>query len=191
MTALGRPGLWHTHVACLAFVTLGAWPALIASDRPDAPLVLRRRSGEVLAVGLGALLLLCVMGGMDPRADGSAYGPQQRLLMTAQSLVTLVILLGVQLRLVATRRAARRSWSRGAEHAALQDWRPTAALSALTRSARRDQQSNGDDRGRASTSVGHARQSHRHRRHSTYRTAAPTTMSVVEAMRPPVSLKPG
>ncbi len=104
MPVLGRSGVWHTNVTYLAFVTLGVWPALIASDRLDAPLVLRRRSGEVLAVGLGALLLLCVMSGMDPRADGSGYGLQQRLLMTAQALVPLVIVLGVELHLAATRR---------------------------------------------------------------------------------------
>ena len=103
LPVLGRPGFWHTTITNLALVTLCVWPALISPDRPYLPLVLRRRFDGNLTIGLGALLLLCVMTGMDV-VGGATYGPQERLLMTVQALAPLVVILGVQLHPAAVHR---------------------------------------------------------------------------------------
>lgn len=93
---LGRVGFWHTAITDIGWVTLCVWPALIAPDRQPLPRVLRRSFGECLAVGLGALLLLCVVTKDTVIGAGETYGLPQHLLMTAQAAVPLVIILGLK-----------------------------------------------------------------------------------------------
>jgi hypothetical membrane protein len=87
----GRNAVGHMIVTYLAFVTLTVWPAVIARNRPDAPLVLRRRFGQVVALGLGVLVLLTVA---EIVVGGSTLGLRERTLTTAQALVPLVVVLG-------------------------------------------------------------------------------------------------
>ncbi len=93
---VGRVGLWHTTVTNLGWVTLCVWPALVAPDRQPLPRVLRRSFGEGLAVGLGALLLLCVVTRETVIGAGQTYGLPQQLLMTAQAAVPLLIIVGLK-----------------------------------------------------------------------------------------------
>ena len=78
-----------------AFATLSLWPAVIARDRPDAPLVLRRRFGQVLALGL---LLLVAFTVADIVTGGATLGLRERLLSGAQALAPLVVVLGTMQR---------------------------------------------------------------------------------------------
>jgi hypothetical membrane protein len=87
----GRNEVGHMIATYLAFVTLTVWPAVIARNRPDAPLVLRRRFGQVVALGLGVLVLLTVA---EIVVGGSTLGLRERTLTTAQALVPLVVVLG-------------------------------------------------------------------------------------------------
>jgi hypothetical membrane protein len=87
----GRNAVGHMIATYLAFVTLTVWPAVIARNRPDAPLVLRRRFGQVVALGLGVLVLLTVA---EIVVGGSTLGLRERTLTTAQALVPLVVVLG-------------------------------------------------------------------------------------------------
>jgi len=100
----GRNAVGHMIVAYLAFATLSVWPAVIAVNRPDAPLVLRRRFGQVLAIGLGLLVLVTVA---DIVTDGATLGLRERLLATAQALAPLVVVIGT----VVETRAAHRDWT--------------------------------------------------------------------------------
>ena len=87
----GRNEVGHMIATYLTFVTLTVWPAVIARNRPDAPLVLRRRFGQVVALGLGVLVLLTVA---EIVVGGSTLGLRERTLTTAQALVPLVVVLG-------------------------------------------------------------------------------------------------
>jgi hypothetical membrane protein len=91
----GRNGVGHMIATYLAFVTLTVWPAVIARNRPDAPLVLRRRFGQVVALALGVLVLLTVA---EIVVGGSTLGLRERTLTTAQALVPLVVVLGCRSR---------------------------------------------------------------------------------------------
>ena len=91
----GRNAVAHMIATYLAFVTLTVWPAVIARNRPDAPLVLRRRFGQVVALGLGVLVLLTVA---EIVVGGSTLGLRERTLTTAQALVPLVVVLGCRSR---------------------------------------------------------------------------------------------
>ena len=87
----GRNVVGHMIAAYLAFVALSVWPAVIALNRPDAPLVLRRRFGQVVAIGLGVLVLITIA---DIVTGGATLGLRERVLATAQSLVPLAVVIG-------------------------------------------------------------------------------------------------
>jgi hypothetical membrane protein len=91
----GRNAVGHMIATYLTYIALTAWPAVIARNRPDAPLVLRRRFGQVVAIGLGVLLLLTVA---EIVVGGSTLGLRERVLTTAQALVPLVVVLGCRRR---------------------------------------------------------------------------------------------
>jgi len=91
----GRNEVGHMIVAYLAFLALTVWPAVIARNRPDAPLVLRPRFGQVVAIGLGVLVLLTFA---EIVTGGSTLGLRERVLAVAQSVVPLVVVLGCRQR---------------------------------------------------------------------------------------------
>ncbi len=91
----GRNEVGHMIAAYLAFLTLTVWPAVIARNRPDAPLVLRRRFGQLVAIGLGVLVLLTFA---DIVIGGATLGLRERVLAGAQSVVPLVVVLGCRQR---------------------------------------------------------------------------------------------
>lgn len=91
----GRNEVGHMIVAYLAFLALTVWPAVIARNRPDAPLVLRPRFGQVVAIGLGVLVLLTFA---EIVTGGATLGLRERVLAGAQSLVPLVVVLGCRQR---------------------------------------------------------------------------------------------
>ena len=91
----GRNQVGHMIVAYLAFLALTVWPAVIARNRPDAPLVLRPRFGQVVAIGLGVLVLLTFA---EIVTGGSTLGLRERVLAGAQSVVPLVVVLGCRQR---------------------------------------------------------------------------------------------
>ncbi len=82
-------------VTYLAYIALAVWPAVIARNRPDAPLVLRPRFGQVVALVLGVLLLLTVT---QIVVAGPVLGLTERVLTTAQAVVPLVVVLGCRSR---------------------------------------------------------------------------------------------
>jgi hypothetical membrane protein len=88
---VGRNAVGHMIVTYLAFITLTVWPAVIARNRPDAPLVLRPRFGQVVAITLGVLVLLTVA---EIVTGGATLGLRERVLTTAQALVPLAVVLG-------------------------------------------------------------------------------------------------
>jgi hypothetical membrane protein len=90
--AAGHNSAGHMISAYLAFLTLSVWPSVIARNRPDAPLVLRPRFGQVVSVVLLALVLLTIA---DIVTDGATLGLRERLLATAQSVAPLVVLVGI------------------------------------------------------------------------------------------------
>ncbi len=87
----GHNVVGHMIAAYLAFATLSVWPAVIAVNRADAPLVLRRRFGQLVAIGLGVLVLITIA---DIITGGATLGLRERLLATAQSLVPLAVVMG-------------------------------------------------------------------------------------------------
>lgn len=91
----GRNTVGHMIVTYLAYIALAVWPAVIARNRPDAPLVLRPRFGQVVALGLGVLLLLTVT---QIVVAGPVLGLTERVLTTAQAVVPLVVVLGCRSR---------------------------------------------------------------------------------------------
>ena len=91
----GRNEVGHMIVAYLAFLALTVWPAVIARNRPDVPLVLRPRFGQVVAIGLGVLVLLTFA---EIVTGGSTLGLRERVLAGAQSVVPLVVVLGCRQR---------------------------------------------------------------------------------------------
>ena len=94
-TTEGRNEVGHMIVAYLAFLALTVWPAVIARNRPDAPLVLRPRFGQMVAIGLGVLVLLTFA---EIVTGGSTLGLRERVLAGAQSVVPLVVVLGCRQR---------------------------------------------------------------------------------------------
>ena len=91
----GRNSVGHMIVTYLAFIALTVWPAVIARNRPHAPLVLRRPFGQVVTIVLGVLLLLTVA---EIVVGGATLGLRERVLTTAQALVPLVVVLGCRTR---------------------------------------------------------------------------------------------
>ncbi len=91
----GRNEVGHMIVAYLAFLALTVWPAVIARNRPAAPLVLRPRFGQLVAIGLGVLVLLTFA---EIVTGGSTLGLRERVLAGAQSVVPLVVVLGCRQR---------------------------------------------------------------------------------------------
>jgi hypothetical membrane protein len=87
----GRNVVGHMIVAYMAFATLSLWPAVIARDRPDAPLVLRRRFGQALTLVLLALVAFTIA---DIVTGGATLGLRERLLSGAQAFAPLVVVLG-------------------------------------------------------------------------------------------------
>jgi hypothetical protein len=87
----GRNEVSHMIVTYLAFVSLTVWPAVIARNRPDSPLVLRRRFGQVTAIVLGVLFLFTVA---EIVTGGATLGLRERVFTTAQAVVPLVVVLG-------------------------------------------------------------------------------------------------
>jgi len=87
----GHNVVGHMIATYLAFAALSVWPAVIALNRPDAPLVLRRRFGQVTAICLGILVLFTIA---DIITGGATLGLRERLLTVAQALVPLVVVLG-------------------------------------------------------------------------------------------------
>lgn len=90
----GRNVVGHMIATYLAFAALSVWPAVIAVNRPDAPLVLRRRFGQVAAICLGVLVLLTVA---EIVTGGATLGLRERLATGGQALVPLVVVLGTVL----------------------------------------------------------------------------------------------
>lgn len=87
----GRNVVGHMIAAYLAFGALSVWPAVIAVNRADAPLVLRRRFGQRVAIALGVLVLVTLA---DIVTGGATLGLRERVLATAQALVPLVVVAG-------------------------------------------------------------------------------------------------
>jgi hypothetical membrane protein len=87
----GRNAVGHMIVTYLAFIALTIWPAVIARNRPDAPLVLRRRFGQIVTITLGVLVLLTVA---EIVTGGPTLGLRERVLTTAHALVPLAVVLG-------------------------------------------------------------------------------------------------
>jgi len=94
-STMGRNSVGHMIVTYLAFIALTVWTGVIARNRPDAPLVLRRRFGQVVTIVLGVLLLLTVA---EIVVGGATLGLRERVLTTAQALVPLVVVLGCRTR---------------------------------------------------------------------------------------------
>lgn len=88
----GRNVVGHMIVTYLAFAMLSVWPAVIAVNRPDAPLVLRRRFGQVVALVLVALVLVAIA---EIVTGGATLGLRERLLATAQALAPLAVVAGL------------------------------------------------------------------------------------------------
>jgi hypothetical membrane protein len=87
----GRNAVGHMIATYLAYVALSVWPAVIARNRPNAPLVLRRRFGQVTAITLGVLFLWTVA---EIVTGGPTLGLRERMLTTTQALIPLVVVLG-------------------------------------------------------------------------------------------------
>jgi hypothetical membrane protein len=94
-STMGRNSVGHMIVTYLTFIALTVWTGVIARNRPDAPLVLRRRFGQVVTIVLGVLLLLTVA---EIVVGGATLGLRERVLTTAQALVPLVVVLGCRTR---------------------------------------------------------------------------------------------
>ena len=84
--------LGHMIPSYMAFVSLSIWSAVIARNVPGAPTVLRPRFGQVTAVVMFVLFVVLVA---DIVTGGATLGLRERLLLTAQSIVPLVVVLGV------------------------------------------------------------------------------------------------
>jgi len=84
--------LGHMIPSYLAFVSLSIWSAVVARNVPGAPTVLRPRFGQVTAIVLFLLFIVLVA---DIVTGGATLGLRERLLLTAQSVVPLVVVLGV------------------------------------------------------------------------------------------------
>ena len=89
---VGHNVVGHMIAAYLAFAALSLWPAVIARNVPGAPLVLRRRFGQVTAVVLGLLILVTIT---DIITGGATLGLRERVLAGAQALTPLVVVLGL------------------------------------------------------------------------------------------------
>lgn len=84
--------LGHMIPSYIAFVSLSIWSAVVARNVPGAPAVLRPRFGQVTAVVLFLLFIVLVA---DIVTGGATLGLRERVLLTAQSVVPLVVTLGV------------------------------------------------------------------------------------------------
>ncbi|MDQ2758615.1 MAG: DUF998 domain-containing protein [Actinomycetota bacterium] len=84
--------LGHMIPSYIAFVSLSIWSAVVARNVPGAPTVLRPRFGQVTAI---VLFLLFVVLVADIVTGGATLGLRERVLLTAQSIVPLVVVLGV------------------------------------------------------------------------------------------------
>ncbi len=91
-TLTGHNVVGHMIATYLSLGALSVWPAVIARNVPHAPLVLRRRFGQVLAIVLGVLVLVTIA---DIITGGATLGLRERLLTSVQSLVPLVVVVGV------------------------------------------------------------------------------------------------
>ncbi len=91
-TDVGHNVVGHMIAAYLAFAALSVWPAVIARNVPDPPLVLRRRFGQVAAALLGLLVLLTIA---DIITGGATLGLRERVLAGAQALCPLVVVIGL------------------------------------------------------------------------------------------------
>jgi hypothetical membrane protein len=87
----GRNSVGHMIATYLAFAALTVWPAVIAVNRPDAPLVLRPRFGQVCTLVLGALVILTVA---EIVTGGATLGLRERVVTTAQALMPLAVVIG-------------------------------------------------------------------------------------------------
>jgi len=85
---MGHNFVGHMIAAYLAFGALSAWPAVIARNVPHAPMVLRRRFGQVTASMLGVLVLVTLA---DIITGGATLGLRERVLASAQALVPLLV----------------------------------------------------------------------------------------------------
>lgn len=90
---VGHNTVGHMIVTYLAYAALSVWPAVIAVNRPDAPLVLRPRFGQMVALVMCLLVVLTVV---EIVTDGATLGLRERLLTTAQSLVPLAVVVGLR-----------------------------------------------------------------------------------------------
>lgn len=90
-TFMVHNSLGHMIPSYIAFVSLSVWSAVVARNVPGAPAVLRPRFGQVTAVVLFALFIVLVA---DIVTGGATLGLRERVLLTAQSVVPLVVVLG-------------------------------------------------------------------------------------------------
>ena len=91
----GRNAVSHMIATYLAYVALAVWPAVIARNRQDAPLVLRRRFGQVTAVVLSVPVLLTIA---EIATGGPTLGLRERVLTTAQAVAPLIVVIGCRVR---------------------------------------------------------------------------------------------
>jgi hypothetical membrane protein len=89
----GHNVVGHMIASYLAFAALSAWPAVIARNVPDPPLVLGRRFGQVVALVLLVLVLVTVA---DIMTGGATLGLRERILASAQALVPLLVVAGLR-----------------------------------------------------------------------------------------------
>ncbi len=91
-TSVGHNVVGHMIAAYLTFAALSVWPAVIARNVPEPPLVLRRRFGEATALVLLILVLVTVA---DIIVGGATLGLRERILASAQALVPLLVVGGL------------------------------------------------------------------------------------------------
>jgi len=87
----GHNVLGHMIATYLAFAALSVWPAVIAPNRTDSPVVLRLRFGQVAAL---VLLVLVAVVIADIVTGSATLGLRERVLTGTQALTPLVVVLG-------------------------------------------------------------------------------------------------
>jgi len=87
----GHNVLGHMFATYLAFAALSVWPAVIAPNRTDSPVVLRLRFGQVAAL---VLLVLVAVVIADIVTGSATLGLWERVLTGTQALTPLVVVLG-------------------------------------------------------------------------------------------------
>lgn len=92
-SVVGHNVVSHMLATYLALAALTLWPAVIARNRPDMPVVLRPRFGQILTLGMAVLAVITLA---DIVTGGATLGLRERALTTVQVLAPLVVVLGIR-----------------------------------------------------------------------------------------------